>query len=102
MRGMKLNVITETNDDTLSVHVRLNLTLPRVMAGSPPEVMGKAVAIAIRKFPLVELHIERHRLIGYVSVPRDSSLEAFDKRVEELREEMARELGSPPDFDCGS
>lgn len=71
--------------------LRIDLTFPW-MAGTPPEMMGRAVAIAIKALPLMKLEIERHTLRGFVAVPADVSLPEFEKRVQAVRDELERDL----------
>lgn len=71
--------------------LRIDLTFPW-MSGSPPEMMGRAVTLAIKALPLVKLEIERHTLHGFVAVPADVSLPEFEKRVQAVRDELERDL----------
>ncbi len=71
--------------------LRIDLTFTW-MNNSPPEMMGRAVTLAILAFPLVKLEIERHSLVGYVAAPDDVSLPDFHKRVLALRDELERDL----------
>jgi len=78
------------------ITLRIDLGFPW-MRGAPPEMIGRAVVIAVKAMPFVKLEVERSSLIGYVAIPEDTTLAVFAKRVEETRGEIEREL-APKDW----